>query len=104
MTTQQEYDAAKAVAAAARAEMAELRGQGVGEIMGLAGDPGLLKFAAEVVKDRGLDVTPQDYLRTMLEKRRDAWIETYKITTPEPTHDAPGRAVLAYRAKLNGSD
>lgn len=102
--SQSEYDAIKAVQAAARAEIAELRGQGVGEIMGLAGDPSLLKFAAEVIAKQGLTMTPQAYLGAMLEKQRDAWIEKYKVETPEPTRDAPGRAVAAYRAKLNGSD
>ena len=102
--SQQDYDAAKAVAAEARAESAELRGQGVGEIMSLAGDPALLKVTAELIATRGLDVTPQAYLRTMLEKQRDAWLEKTQSATPEPTHDAPGAAVRAYRAKLNGSD
>ncbi|MGR3342765.1 MAG: hypothetical protein ACU0DI_06015 [Paracoccaceae bacterium] len=101
--SRQDYDAAKAVTASARAEMAELRGQGIGEIMSLAGDPALLKVTAEVIATRGLDTTPQAYLRSLLEKQRDAWIEKYKVATPEPTHDVPGAAVRAYREKINGS-
>ena len=106
MTTREEYDAAKAATATARAEIAELRGEGVGVIMGMAGDPALLKSCAEIIKSRGLKTTPQAYLRTMLEKRKDDFLDANKSDAPASTStlNAPSAAVAAYRAKLaNGS-
>ncbi len=104
MTTREEYDAATAATATARAEIAELRGQGVGEIMGLAGDPALLKIAAELIKSRGLKVSAPDYLRGLLEKQRDGWLDAHKTPAASTsTLKAPSKAVAAFRAKLNGS-
>ena len=99
--------AAMAMVAAERATIAELRGQGVGEIMALAGDPALLKSAATFIKARGLDTTPQAYLRAMLEMQRDNWLEKRKggnAPASTSTLNVPSAAVAAYRAKLNGGN
>ncbi len=56
-------------------------------------------------KARGLKATAQAYLRDMLEKRKDDWLEKHK--SPDASTSimrAPSAAVAAYRAKLNGSD
>jgi hypothetical protein len=72
--------------------------------MALSGDPELLKACAEIVNRQKLDTTPQAYLRAMLEKHKDDFLDANKSAPSTSTMTAPSAAVAAYRAKLsNGS-